>query len=88
MRLYHSRFVAFFVLMLLVAGCSSPQATQAVIQVSIAADGRNIPLQLAAGNTVQQALEVAKIALVGQDRIEPPSYTLLTDGAALRVVRV
>jgi len=88
MRLYHRRLSAFFTLMLMVAGCSSPQATQAVIQVSIAADGRNIPLQLPAGSTAQQALEAAKISLAGQDRVEPPSYTLLTDGAALRVVRV
>lgn len=90
MRLYHpllTKAVVFAVL-LLAAACSPPQATQAVIQVNIAADGQNIPLKLPAGSTVQQALESGKVTLGGMDRVEPPSYTLLTEGATVRVVRV
>jgi hypothetical protein len=75
-------------LLVLLAACSPPQATQSIMQVEIAADGQNIPLKLPAGSTVQQALESAGITLGGLDRVEPPTYTLLTNGASLRVVRV
>jgi hypothetical protein len=37
---------------------------------------------------VQQALQQAGITLGNLDRVEPPSYTLLSDGASVRVVRV
>ena len=87
MRLYHPRF-GILLLCLGLAACSPPQATQAIIGVSIAADGQEIELQIPAGTTAEQALEAAGITLGGLDRIEPPSYTLLTNGASLRVVRV
>jgi uncharacterized protein YabE (DUF348 family) len=35
-----------------------------------------------------KALESAGVSLGSLDRVEPPSYTLLTEGASLRVVRV
>lgn len=88
MRLYHSRLGIVLVLVIFAAACSPPQATQSFIQVEIAADGKNKTLQLPAGSTVQQALESAGISLGSLDRVEPPSYTLLTEGAALRIVRV
>lgn len=88
MRLYHPHSWILLFLLIFITSCSPPQATQSVIQIEIAADGKNIPLQLPAGSTVQQALESARISLSGLDRVEPPSYTLLTDGASVRVVRV
>ena len=88
MRLYHPHFRILLLLCLGVSACSPPQATQAIIGVSIAADGQNVELHVAAGTTAQQALDAAGITLGGLDRVEPPSYTLLTDGATLRVVRV
>lgn len=87
MRLYHPK-IGILLLCLVLAACSPPQATQSIINVSIAADGQNVELQVSAGTTVQQALEAAAITLGGLDRVEPPSYTLLTDGASIRVVRV
>ncbi len=86
MRLYHC--LLGVTLLLFMAGCSPPKATQAVILVSIAADGESVSLQVPAGSTVQQTLDSAGIALGGLDRVEPPSYTLLTEGAEVRVVRV
>jgi hypothetical protein len=75
-------------LLVFLAGCSPPQATQSLIQVQVAVDGENLTLQLPAGSTVQQALDAAGVTLGGLDRVEPPSYTLLSEGAEVRVVRV
>lgn len=69
-------------------GCAAPQATQALIQVTISADGAELPVTLSAGSTVQQALDQAGVTLNTLDRSEPPSFTVLTDGADVRVVRV
>ncbi len=72
----------------LLSACASPQATQALIQVEISADGQTIPLQIAAGSTVQQALDKAKLSMKALDRSDPPVYTVLGDGMEIRLVRV
>jgi hypothetical protein len=58
------------------------------MRVSILADGAEAPLSLPAGSTVQQALEQAGLTLGALDRSDPPSFTVLTDGARVRLVRV
>ncbi len=73
---------------LLTACGTAPQATQSLIRVSLAADGETIPLQLPAGSTVQQALDRASLTLNALDRTEPAAYTVLGDGAEVRLVRV
>lgn len=73
---------------ILIAGCTPPQATQALMNIEVMADGQSVDLQLPAGSNVQQALDEAGVALGKLDRIEPPAYTLLTDGASIRVIRV
>lgn len=89
MKLYHLYFCGLFISVLLfLAACSSPKATQASIGILIEADGEVISLRLSAGSTVQQALQQAGITLGDLDRVDPPSYTLLSDGASVRVVRV
>jgi hypothetical protein len=79
---------ALVALSVVMAGCASPVATQALIQVNITADGETLSLQLPPGSTVQQALDKAGISLEALDRSEPPVYTVLGDGASVRVIRV
>jgi hypothetical protein len=103
MRLYHSRqtisakrrsqpgwpsllVVALFIF--LGTGCAAPQATQALIQVELTADGETMPIHLSAGSTVQQALDQAGLKLGALDRTEPAGYTILSDGAKLHLIRV
>ncbi len=74
--------------LLALIACSAPQVTQGVINVSVSVDGRTANLEVAAGSTVQQTLEQAGIDLEPLDRTEPPDYTVLTDGDAVRVIRV
>lgn len=94
MRLYHSRhFKTVLILLVAVLGtmcasCASPQATQALITVSLAADGEQIDLQIPAGSTAQQALDAAGLSLNALDRAEPPLYTVLRQGANVRLIRV
>ncbi len=90
MRLYH-RKIWFSVLAAMLFGlsaCSAPTATQAVLRVQVAVDGNLTPLSLPAGSTVEQALAQLAVTLGPLDRVEPPDYTLLTDGSAVRVIRV
>jgi hypothetical protein len=90
MRLYHRHF--FFMLLAAVLlglpACAAPTATQAMVRVQVAADGDLTPLVLPAGSTVEAALAQLEISLGPLDRVEPPDYTLLSDGAEVRVVRV
>ncbi|MEW5868922.1 MAG: G5 domain-containing protein [Chloroflexota bacterium] len=93
MRLYHSpqsrtRLALLLSLLLMVSGCASPQATQALITVSLLADGQTNTLQLPAGSTVQQVLDASGLSLDALDRTEPPIYTVLGNGAEVRLVRV
>ena len=70
------------------AACAAPQATQALIQVELAADGETINVNLPAGSTVQQALDRAGVGLDALDRTEPPPFTILSDGAKVKLIRV
>lgn len=58
------------------------------MEVSVSADEQVVDLKVPAGSTVQQVLDIALLTLGSLDRVDPPSYTLLTDGAAVRVIRV
>jgi len=73
---------------LIVSACSAPQATQALIQVSVHAEGKVFPLTIPAGSTVQQAVHTAGLTMNELDRVEPPAFTVLTEGASVKLVRV
>jgi resuscitation-promoting factor RpfB len=90
MRLYHSRYLILVasLLIAIISGCSAPSVTQAVINVHLTADGQTIPVTLAPGSTVQQAISAANIQLGSLDRVDPPLYSLLEDNEAVQVVRV
>lgn len=72
----------------ILAACASPQATAGTIQVEVLADGKRHVVSIQAGSSVQQAVEAAQIELGTLDRVEPPGYTTLTDGAQVTVTRL
>jgi hypothetical protein len=62
--------------------------TQAVVSVSVSADGQTATIQLPAGSTVSDALNETDIAISTLDRTNPPDYTVLSDGDTIAIVRV
>lgn len=72
------------------AACApqSLAATEETIQVTISADGKQQVIELASGATVQDALKQAGLSLNTLDRVEPPSYTILTAHATIVITRV
>ena len=88
-RLLPSRILLAVLLTLsLLTGCRSPQATAADISVSIRADGETSGVTLPAGSTVSQALQNAGISAGNLDKVEPPLYTVLSNGDTVTIVRV
>jgi hypothetical protein len=75
-------------LFLLLVGCSAPRATQALISVRIEADGKTIDENIPAGSTVQQALDAAGLELGSLDRTDPAPFSVLSDGAQVKLIRV
>jgi hypothetical protein len=73
---------------MLLAACAGPQATAGTIQVEVLADGKRHTVSVQAGSSAQQAVEAAQIELDALDRVEPPGYTTLTDGAQVSVTRI
>lgn len=76
------------ILFSLLAGCTAPGILQADIKVSVTADGKTSQTSLPSGSTVQDALDESIITLGALDRVEPPVYTVLTNGIVIKVVRV
>ncbi|HSL29618.1 MAG TPA: G5 domain-containing protein [Anaerolineales bacterium] len=85
--LHHSLLTCFLALTLL-AGCRSPQVSEADITVNILADGQTRTVTVPAGSTVSQALQSEGITAGDLDRVDPPAYTVLGDGASIELTRV
>lgn len=79
---------ALLVALFLLSACQPPQTEQAPITVSITADGATQQVTLPAGSTVQEALEAAGVTLGSLDRVSPPVYAVLAEGAEVAVTRV
>ncbi len=76
------------VLSVWLASCTAPQATQTQINVTILVDGQTVQISIQPGSTVQQALSASNLELGSFDRTEPALFTVLTEGAEVRLVRV
>lgn len=72
----------------LLSGCLAPHLRQGTIEVTVVADGQAHTLTLPAGSTARQALEALSLTPSSLDRLDPPSYTVLSDGARVTLVRV
>lgn len=75
------------VTLMLLSACSSRQGENQV-KVLIQADGKQIAVNAAAGNTVQNALDIAGIRINNLDLVEPPVSSILSDQLIIRITRV
>jgi hypothetical protein len=87
LKLYHSGLL-ILCLALVLSGCTAPRLTQSLINVTLTADGVTRTIQVAPGSTAEAALQTAGILINTLDRSEPPLYTVLAEGASVRLVRV
>ncbi len=90
--LAHARgFLCFCSLLCLwiLSGCL-PAQTQNLqnLEINLSVDGSTRTYQVPSGTTVQGALDQAKVQLNQLDRVEPPGYTVLSDGQEIQVIRV
>ena len=74
--------------LLFLASCSTPTAVQGLVKVTILVDNKQLDQQAPAGSSVQSVLDSASITLANLDRVDPPSFTLLTGPATIKVTRV
>ena len=81
------KFFAIFAIFFFMAACT-PQVQRVDVAVNVTADGASQNITLPDGSTVQQALTAAGVSLSQIDRVDPPAYTLLTDGLTINVTRV
>ena len=94
MRLYHWTnlyFLRSFIIVILSAvilGCTAPRATQEMVTVNIFADNTDTQINITSGSSVLEALEKANISMGELDRVEPPLFTVLSDGVKINVIRV
>lgn len=72
----------------LLAGCAGPQAPAGSMHVRLEVDGTTRAVEVPVGSTSAQALQAAALTLGSLDRLDPPGYTVLTDGSTVRVIRV
>ncbi len=73
---------------MVMGGCASPQVTQGLITISIASDNKELQVKIPAGSTVGEVLAPADIILGELDKVDPPSYSVLTEGSRIKVTRV
>ncbi len=84
-----NRFIILSAFALLLSGCLAPQVSQGnlMLQASLNADGENYPVQIPIGSTVADALKAAGLQVGSLDKVEPPLYTILTDGLSIKITR-
>ena len=71
--------------LLFLAACASPRATAATIDVIIHVSGQPLELSVPVGSTVQNTLEQAGVVLGELDRVDPPTYAVVTDETLITV---
>ncbi|MBN2385944.1 MAG: G5 domain-containing protein [Anaerolineales bacterium] len=80
--------LANLALLLLLTACAAPRVRQNELAVSVIADGVRQQVSLPAGSTVQDALDTLELGLGQLDRVDPPVYTILSEGTGITVTRV
>jgi hypothetical protein len=74
---------------ILLAACSATSTpVQGLVAVTVAVDGKQVNVQAPAGSSVQSALDSASVTLSSLDRVDPPSYSLITGPTHIKVTRV
>ena len=72
-----------------VIGCTAPRLTQRNnnLSVTLVADGNTKTLSVSSGSKIQQVLDSAGITLSSLDKVEPQTYTIITDTITINVTR-
>ncbi len=90
-RAPYPRLVILHILLALaLGGCLSPRVSQSEvgISISISVDGQTKQVSVPSGNNVEAALKSAGVILGTLDKVEPPLYTILSDGDTIKVTRI
>jgi len=89
-KLYHSILMAALLgFVLAITGCTTKKVTPvAEISLTIIADGAKNVVKVAPGSTVEDALAAGGLTLGQLDRVEPPKFTIVTDGLEIKITRV
>ena len=80
--------LAILLALAVLTGCRSPQVTGEDITISIHADGASRNVTVPSGTTVTQALQLAGITIGDLDHVDPPAYTVLSNGDSIDLTRV
>jgi len=77
-------------LALAIGGCLAPSVSQSNVNlsVSLVADGETKTLQVPSGSNIQQVLETVGITPGNLDKVEPRTYSIVSEGLVIRVTRV
>jgi resuscitation-promoting factor RpfB len=90
--MHYSSIIIFrksiFLTLLFLVACSLQPAAETELSVVVHADGSQINIRLSPGSTVRDAYTAAQVTPGALDRSDPPVFTVLTEGADLRLVRV
>ncbi len=72
------------------SGCLAPRVSQSEvgISVSITVDGQTKQASVPSGNSVDAALKSAGVILGTLDKVEPPLYSILNNGDAIKITRI
>jgi hypothetical protein len=81
-------FILSISLVITLVGCASPQVSQGHLAVNVTVDGTTREVSLPYGDMVQDALAALEIDPGSLDRVEPPPYTVITDGMTIQVIRI
>jgi len=73
---------------LVLGACVGPQAAAGAVSIVVAADGDQVHASVPSGSTVVQAIDAAGVTLGELDRLQPPGYTLVTEGTRIDVTRL
>ncbi len=81
----------FFVFLLIfpLSGCLSPRVSQSEVSLSVnlIVDGNSQKINAASGSKIQQVLDSTGLKLGNLDEVEPPTYTVVSDGLTIKVTR-
>ena len=90
MKLYHLQRITIFAVLLLpfLIGCTEQQVEITQFNVTVIADGNEYKVSIPDGSTVNDAINKLSIELSPLDRVEPSSYSQITDGQTIKVIRV
>jgi len=83
-----THILVLFIAAIFQAGCVGLLDKGTQVEIAIQADGELIRFDLAPGSTVFDALEKSGIELGVNDRVEPPSFTLISEATSISVFRV